>query len=58
MLITSFTNSELQRYGMDASLLLIEPRVEKFVAWAGYGDSLLNPQRQQNQVLQSGVPHG
>ena len=33
MLITTFTNSELQRYGLDAGLLRIDPRVERFVAW-------------------------
>ena len=32
-MITTFSNSELQRYGMDASLLRIDPRVEKFVSW-------------------------
>ena len=33
MLITTFSNSELQRYGLDAGLLRIDPRVEKFVSW-------------------------
>ncbi|PKB25861.1 hypothetical protein B0I00_1068 [Novosphingobium kunmingense] len=33
MLITTFTNSELQRNGLDAGLLRIDPRVEKFIAW-------------------------
>ena len=33
MLITTFTNSELQRYGLDADLLRADPRIEKFVGW-------------------------
>lgn len=33
MLITSFTNSELQRHGMDATGLLADPAVRKFVDW-------------------------
>ena len=33
MLITNFTNSELQRHGMDAAGLLADPVVAKFVAW-------------------------
>lgn len=33
MLITSFTNSELQRHGMDAAGLLADPAVRKFVDW-------------------------
>lgn len=33
MVITTFTNSELQRYGLDAGLLRLDPRIEKFVAW-------------------------
>jgi len=33
MLITTFTNSELQRYGLDADLLRIDARVEKFITW-------------------------
>ncbi|MES2157070.1 MAG: hypothetical protein V4512_04650 [Pseudomonadota bacterium] len=33
MLITNFTNSELQRHGMDASGLLADPAVRKFVDW-------------------------
>lgn len=33
MLITNFSNSQLERYGMDAEGLLAEPVVAKFVAW-------------------------
>ena len=33
MLITNFTNSELQRHGMDASGLLADPAVRKVVDW-------------------------
>ena len=33
MIITSFTNSELQRFGMDAEGLLADPAVRKFVDW-------------------------
>ena len=33
MLITNFTNSELQRHGMDATGLLADPAVRKFVDW-------------------------
>ena len=32
-LIANFTNSELQRYGMDVDGLLANPAVQKFVAW-------------------------
>ena len=32
-LITSFTNSELQRYGMDVDGLLANPNLRKFVDW-------------------------
>lgn len=32
-LITNFTNSELQRYGMDVDGLLANPAVRKFVDW-------------------------
>ncbi len=42
MLITTFTNSELQRYGLDASLLRIESRVEKFVSWVAGKDPDFN----------------
>lgn len=31
--ITQFTNSELERYGMDAELLLAHPNIRKFVDW-------------------------
>ena len=41
-LMANFTNSELQRYGMDAGLLRIEPRVEKFVAWVANKDPDFN----------------
>ena len=33
MLIKNFTNSELQRHGMDATGLLADPAVRKFVDW-------------------------
>lgn len=33
MLITNFTNSELQRHGMDVEGLLADPKVRKFVDW-------------------------
>lgn len=33
MLIKNFTNSELQRHGMDATSLLADPAVRKFVDW-------------------------
>lgn len=42
MLITTFTNSELQRYGLDAGLLRIEPKVEKFVNWVANKDPEFN----------------
>jgi len=32
-LIANFTNSELQRYGMDVESLLANPAVRKFVDW-------------------------
>src|SRR4051794_33905686 len=32
-LIANFTNSELQRYGMDVEMLLLNPNVRKFVDW-------------------------
>ncbi len=32
-LIANFTNSELQRYGMDVEALLADPRIRKFVDW-------------------------
>ncbi len=38
MLITNFTNSELERHGMDASGLLADPTVAKFVAWVAKKD--------------------
>lgn len=38
MLITNFTNSELQRHGMDASGLLADPAVQKFVDWVAKKD--------------------
>ena len=37
-LITNFTNSELQRYGMDVDLLLANPAVRKFVDWVAKKD--------------------
>ena len=38
MLITNFTNSELQRYGMDVDGLLANPPVRKFVDWVANKD--------------------
>ena len=38
MLITNFTNSELQRYGMDVEALLADPAVAKFVTWVANKD--------------------
>lgn len=38
MLITNYTNSELQRHGMDASGLLADPAVQKFVDWVANKD--------------------
>jgi hypothetical protein len=38
MLITTFTNSELQRYGMDSDGLLDNPEVRKFVDWVANKD--------------------
>lgn len=42
MLITTFTNSELQRYGLDAGLLRIDTRVEKFISWVANKDPDFN----------------
>ena len=38
LLITTFTNSELQRAGMDAEALLANPAVRKFVDWVANKD--------------------
>jgi hypothetical protein len=37
-LITNFTNSELQRYGMDVEGLLANPVIRKFVDWVANKD--------------------
>lgn len=37
-LITNFTNSELQRHGMDVEGLLAHPNVRKFVDWVANKD--------------------
>jgi hypothetical protein len=37
-LITNFTNSELQRHGMDVEALLATPSVRKFVDWVANKD--------------------
>ena len=37
-LITNFTNSELQRAGMDVDQLLANPAVRKFVDWVANKD--------------------
>ncbi|MCJ2185485.1 hypothetical protein [Novosphingobium beihaiensis] len=42
MLITTFTNSELQRYGLDVDLLKLDPRIEKFLGWVANKDPDFN----------------
>jgi len=37
-LMANFTNSELQRYGMDVDMLLANPNVRKFVDWVAKKD--------------------
>ncbi len=37
-LITNFTNSELQRHGMDVESLLANPNIRKFVDWVANKD--------------------
>jgi hypothetical protein len=37
-LITNFTNSELQRHGMDVDALLAHPAIRKFVDWVANKD--------------------
>lgn len=37
-LIANFTNSELQRYGMDVEGLLANPAIRKFVDWVAKKD--------------------
>lgn len=37
-LIANFTNSELQRHGMDVAALLSNPNVRKFVDWVAKKD--------------------
>ena len=37
-LIATFSNSELQRYGLDVDLLLANPNVRKFVDWVANKD--------------------
>ena len=37
-LTTNFTNSELQRYGMDVEGLLANPTIRKFVDWVANKD--------------------
>ncbi len=37
-LTTNFTNSELQRHGMDVEGLLAHPNVRKFVDWVANKD--------------------
>lgn len=41
-LINNFTNSELQRYGMDVDSLLAHPPVRKFVDWVANKDPDFN----------------
>ena len=38
-LIANFTNSELQRHGMDVEALLADPSVRKFVDWVAKKDA-------------------
>ena len=42
MLITQFTNSELQRHGMEVEGLLADPAVRKFVDWVAKKDPDFN----------------
>jgi hypothetical protein len=37
-LITNFTNSELQRHGLDVDSLLADPAIRKFVDWVANKD--------------------
>jgi len=37
-LMANFTNSELQRHGMDVEALLLDPNVRKFVDWVAKKD--------------------
>lgn len=41
-LITNFTNSELERHGMNVEGLLADPTVAKFVAWVAKKDPDFN----------------
>lgn len=41
-LIANFTNSELQRHGMDVEALLANPAVRKFVDWVANKDPDFN----------------
>jgi len=41
-IITHFTNSELQRHGMDVDALLADPVVRKFVNWVAKKDPDFN----------------
>jgi hypothetical protein len=41
-LIANFTNSELQRHGMDVEGLLANPAVRKFVDWVANKDPDFN----------------
>jgi len=41
-LIANFTNSELQRHGMDVAGLLADPTVRKFVDWVAKKDPDFN----------------
>ena len=49
-LIANFTNSELQRYGMDVEGLLANPAVRKFVDWvANKGPDFTAPQAKKQR---------
>ena len=41
-MITHFTNSELQRHGMDVEALLADPVIRKFVDWVAKKDPDFN----------------
>jgi hypothetical protein len=48
-LIANFTNSELQRYGMDVEGLLANPAVRKFVDWVANKDPDFNASTAKKQ---------
>lgn len=48
-LIANFTNSELQRYGVDVEGLLANPAVRKFVDWVAKKDPDFNAPQAKKQ---------